>query len=170
MIPNRALGPSLLTSRQATTTLGSQVPTQSFQAAANSPASIDDAWSALQRPDTWEGIAGVDDVTDATHDADGQLISFGFAGTVSGLRYPGQAAIASASPPNEMRLELTTSEMSATIDVRLTAPGEGTRVHVELTVSSSSFLAGMFFPSIAAAIGRGLPVTVENLATRLATG
>lgn len=146
------------------------MPTQSFQAAAGSPASIDDAWSALQRADTWEGIAGVDDVTDATHDADGQLTGFAFAATVRGLRYPGQGAIASASPPDEMKLELTTSEMSATIDVRLIAAVEGTRVLVDLTVTSRSFLAGMFFSSIATAIGRGLPTTVENFATRLATG
>jgi len=146
------------------------VPTQSFQGAADSPASLDDAWSALQRADTWEGIAGVDDVTDSAHGADGQLTGFGFAATVSGLRYPGQAAVASASPPNDMRLELTTSEMSATIDVRLTASGETTRVQVALTVTSKSFLAGMFFPSIAAAIGRGLPNAVEDFATRLATG
>jgi hypothetical protein len=146
------------------------VPTQSFHSAADSRASIDDAWSALQRAATWEGVAGVDDVTDATHDADGQLTGFGFAGTVSGLRYPGQAAIASANPPDDMRLELTTSEMSATIDLRLTASGDGTRVLVDLTVTSRSFLAGMFFPSIAAAIGRGLPTAVENFATRLATG
>ncbi len=145
------------------------VPTQSFNAAAESPTSIEDAWSALQRAATWEGIAGVDDVTDPTHDADDQLLGFGFAATVSGLRYPGQAAVASTSPPNEMRLELTTSEMSATIDVRLTASGETTRVQVELTVKSSSFLAGMFFPSIAAAIGRGLLTAVEDFANRLAT-
>ncbi len=146
------------------------MPTQSFQAAADSPTSLDDAWSALQRADTWEGIAGVDDVTDPTHGVDGQLTGFGFAATVSGLRYPGQAAVASASPPNEMRLELTTSEMSATIDVRLTASGETTRVQVALTVTSKSFLAGMFFPSIAAAIGRGLPTAVEDFANRLAAG
>lgn len=170
MSPNRPSPTGTAHGKAGRATTLASVPTKSFQAAANSPASISDAWGALQRADTWEGIAGVDDVTDATHGADAQLISFGFAGTVSGLRYPGQAEISSASPPDEMRLELMTSEMSATIDVRLTASGEGTRVQVDLSVTSRSFLAGMFFPSIAAAIGRGLPTAVEDFANRLATG
>jgi carbon monoxide dehydrogenase subunit G len=143
------------------------MPTQTFQAAADSPASIADAWSGLQRAETWEGVAGVDDVTGATHGSDGQLTGFGFAATVSGLRYPGQATIASANRPDQMRLELTTSEMTATIEVALTPAGERTRVLVDLTVTSRSFLAGMFFPSIAAAIGRGLPSAVEDFANRL---
>jgi hypothetical protein len=144
------------------------MPSQSFRATASTSAPLDAAWSALQRPETWEGIAGVDDITDAAHDEHGHLTGFVFAATVGGFRYPGRSKVIGASPPVHMRLELVTAELTGTIDVRLRHTHARSDVHVELAVRSKSMLAGMFFPAIADTIGRGLPAATDNFAERLA--
>jgi hypothetical protein len=143
------------------------MPSQSFRADARTSAPLDEAWRSLQHACTWEGIAGVDHVTDATHD-EGRLTGFVFSATVGGVRYPGRSTVTAADPPAHMRLELATSELIATIDVALQTADTETEVRVALTVRSRSFLAGMFFPAIADTIGRGLPDTTVDFARRLA--
>ncbi len=143
------------------------MPSESFRATATATASPADAWAALQRPETWEGIAGVDHVSHPVHDANGRLTGFTFAATVAGMQYPGESTVTVAEPPGHMRVELTTSELAATIDVRLRQADSSSHVRVDLSIHSRSFLAGMFFSSIAAAIGRGLPRAAEEFAQRL---
>lgn len=149
--------------------LPTRMPTQSFQAASTAKASISSAWQALQRAETWEGIAGVEAVHDAVHDDQGHLTAFEFAVSVGGVRYSGSATVVLSAHPTHVRLDLTTSEVVATIDVHLdgVAASDATTVSVELVVRSRSFLAGMFFPAIANTIGRGLPATTEDFALRL---
>ena len=148
------------------------MPTQSFQAASVAPVPITQAWHALQRAETWEGIAGVEAVHDAVHDARGNLTAFEFAVSVGGVRYAGSATAVLSAHPTHIRLDLTTSEVTAAIDVRLRSDDdngpEATQVIVDITVRSRSFLAGMFFPAIADTIGRGLPTTTAQFANRLA--
>lgn len=143
------------------------MPTQSFQATAVAPAPVETAWRALHLAETWEGIAGVEAVSDATHDAAGHLVAFGFSASVGGVRYPGRSTVTHLDEPTHMRLDLTTSEVVASIDVRLDGATAETTVTVELAVRSRSFLAGMFFPAIADSIGRGLPATTADFARRL---
>jgi len=143
------------------------MPTQSFRATARTSVPVEEAWAGLQHPRTWEGIAGVDHVTGATHH-DGRLTGFDFATTVAGMRYPGRSTVTRVDPPVHMRLELTTSELTATIDVALRAAHTETDVDVEMTVQTRSFLAGMLFPAIAETIGRGLPAAATDFARLLA--
>ncbi|HSJ27125.1 MAG TPA: SRPBCC family protein [Acidimicrobiia bacterium] len=143
------------------------MPSQSFQSAARAAVPVDEAWAALQHPTVWEGVAGVDHVTDAEHDREGNMVAFAFAAVVGGMRYPGTSQVTHRRPPAHMRLELDTSELVATIDVAL-APAEAqTDLRFELTVRTKSLLAGMFFPAIADSIGRGFPQAADDLATRL---
>lgn len=151
--------------------LPTPMPTQSFQAAGFAPTPIANAWRALQRAETWEGIAGVEAVHDPVHDEHGHLTAFEFAVSVGGVRYSGASSVLVSEQPHHMRLDLSTSEILATIDVRLRdgeSGPEATSVTVELVVRSRSFLAGMFFPAIADTIGRGLPATTVQFANRLA--
>lgn len=145
------------------------MPSQSFQAAAVTPADFGTAWRALQRSETWDGIAGVESVHDPVHDERGNLKTFGFAASVGGVRYQGTASVMSSEEPNHIRLELSTSEMVATIDVHLgeTAESDSTTVTVDLAIRSRSFLARMFFPAISDSIGRGIERTTVDFASRL---
>lgn len=142
------------------------MPSQSFRATAETAASVDHAWSRLQLPEVWEGIAGVDEVAEASH-VDGRLTGFAFSATVAGRRYPGTSTVTASTPPDRMRLQLDTTELLAGIDLSLHPAGSATEIHVSLTLESKSFLAGMFFPSIADGIDRGLPTAVAGLARRL---
>lgn len=143
------------------------MPTEKFRAAASTPTSPDTAWRSLQRATTWEGVAGVDQISNAAHAADGTLTSFSFVVSVGTMRYPGTSRVTHTERPRHMRLELTTTELVATIDVRLTDMGDNTGVEVDLAVSTKSFLAGMFFGAITDSIGRGLPSATEAFAQRL---
>ncbi|MEX1044043.1 MAG: hypothetical protein WD532_11105 [Acidimicrobiia bacterium] len=143
------------------------MPEQTFHATATTTATPAEAWTSLQRPETWEGIAGVDDVTDATHDDGGHLEAFLFSVTVGGKRYRGQARVAGAIQPVSMQLDLETSELIAVIEVALGQTESGTDVSIDLTVRTRSFLAGMFFSAIADAVGRGLPAATAAFAARL---
>lgn len=147
--------------------LAAPMPSQTFRATATTSGTIASAWQALQRPETWEGIAGVETVHGAVHDADGNLTRFAFAASVGGVRYPGTSDVTISDEPDHIRLELTTSEVIATIDVHLRTVADTTTLTVDLAVRSRSLLAGMFFPAIADSIGRGLPATTEDFASRL---
>lgn len=145
------------------------MPNQSFQAAGVAPADVTTAWRALQRADTWEGIAGVEAVHDSVHDDRGNLKTFEFAASVGGVRYHGTATVMSSEEPSHIQLELSTREMVATIDVRLGATGgsDSTTVTVDLAIRSRSLLARMFFPAIVESVGRGLGATTVDFASRL---
>ncbi|MEX2279164.1 MAG: hypothetical protein WEA76_03645 [Acidimicrobiia bacterium] len=143
------------------------MPEKTFHATAATTATPAEAWTSLQRPETWEGVAGVDDVTNATHTDEGQLAGFLFTVTVGGMKYRGQASVARVVQPEFMRLDLETSELIAVIEVALGHAESGTDVRIDLTVRTRSFLAGMFFSAIADAIGRGLPAATEAFAGRL---
>ncbi|MEX1043126.1 MAG: hypothetical protein WD020_00650 [Acidimicrobiia bacterium] len=140
---------------------------QTFRATAVTTATPAEAWTSLQRPETWEGIAGVDDVTGATHTDDGQLAAFQFAVTVGGMKYRGKASVARTIQPEFMQLDLETSELIAVIEVALGPTESGTDVSIDLTVRTRSFLTGMFFSAIADAIGRGLPAATATFTGRL---
>jgi uncharacterized protein YndB with AHSA1/START domain len=146
----------------------SPMPSQSFQASAISKASISQAWTALQRAETWEGIAGVDSVSNAVHDSEGGLTRFDVGATVAGRRYPGEAIVTHTEEPHRMAVDVTTSDLLGIVEVSLTPHDEGTNVSINLTVGSRSFLAGMFFPKVAAAIGSGMHDTVAGFAEHLA--
>lgn len=144
------------------------MPSQRFQTSATTPTSPERAWTALQRAETWQGIAGVDHISDATHTADGHLRSFAFAVRVGGVPYRGTSTVTDAAAGERMHLELSTSEVLATIGVRLERVDSHTEVEFDLMVQSRSFLAGMFFGAIADSIGRNLAVTAVDFAHRLA--
>lgn len=144
------------------------MPSQRFQASATTPTSPDQAWAALQRAETWRGIAGVDDISEAVQTAEGRLQSFAFTVTVGGVPYRGTSTVTEATAGEHMLLELATSEVLATIGVRLVNAGSDTDVEFDLVVRSRSFLAGMFFGAIADSIGRNLTATAVDFAHRLA--
>lgn len=132
-------------------------------------APIDRAWKALQDASTWGSIGGVDHVHDAHHGPDGALLSYAFAATVGGSRYPGSARVVGSTPPDQMVVDIDTSELAGSITVRLRPTGHSGVITVELAVRSKSLLSGMMFPLIASAIGTGLGGNVEAFAARLST-
>jgi Polyketide cyclase / dehydrase and lipid transport len=140
------------------------VPSQSFTATAIAAAPIDQVWGALDRPQTWESIGGVDRVIDPKIDETGRLRGFSFETVAAGRRYLGTATPAAREEGRVMAWNIANSEIRGVTTVELASSGEGTAITVRLDVESVGLMSGMFFPVIAGAIGNGLPTAVERFA------
>lgn len=143
------------------------MPTQSFTHSAIAHSDLANAWRALQEPDTWAAVGGVDEVSNARFSPDGQLLGYDFVVTAAGRRFRGRASTVEASAPRRMAVNIDSSEMTGTITVRLAEADESIEVTVTVDARSKGLLSGMFFGVIAAAIGNGLPENVLSFAERL---
>jgi hypothetical protein len=124
----------------------------------------DRVWSALQRPETWEGVAGVDRVHDPVIDHNGALRGFAFESVVAGKKYLGQAIPSGREEGRVIAWNIETSDVAGVITVSLNDANPGTQVDVSLYVESKGMLSGVFFPLISTTIGNGFPKSVENFA------
>lgn len=123
---------------------------------------------ALDRPDTWEGIAGVDRVHDPVFDADNRLRGFSFETRIGGSPYPGKASPRERVERRTMAWDISSAHIKGWTSVELGDLDGGTEVRVTIHVESVGFLASMMFSSIAGAIQRGFADTVEDFAASLA--
>lgn len=143
------------------------VPSQTFSHEARTSAPIEEVWSALDRPGTWEAIGGVDRVFDPTVDDQGRLQGFSFETVAAGKRYIGTATPHERAEGQRMAWRIDNSEVRGVTTVALRPVEGGTSITVELQVQSAGFLSSMFFPVIAGAIGNGLPRAVDGFAASL---
>lgn len=146
----------------------SPVPSQTFSHSSSTTAPIQDVWAALDRPDTWEAIGGVDRVFGPTIDDQGRLQGFSFETVAGGKRHTGTASPHERVEGTTMAWNIESSEVEGTTSVDLEGDDRGTRVTVTVYVKSVGFLSSMFFPVIAGALGKGLPAAVEEFAAGLA--
>ena len=143
------------------------MPSQTFTHEATTSAAPDQVWQALDRPDTWQAIGGVDRIFDPSLDSEGRLRGFSFETTAAGRTYVGEATPHERVEGETMAWRISNAEVSGLTRVSLTQSDRGTTISVSLHVESTGFLSSMFFPVIAGAIGGGLPRTVEEFAAGL---
>lgn len=143
------------------------MPSQTFTHEATTSASIDEVWAALDRPQTWEAVGGVDRVYDPVVDADGRLQGFSFDTRAGGSTYSGTATPHERIEGRKMAWQVTNSEVYGVTSVALEPGDDGTRIAVRLEVQSAGLMSSMFFPIIAGAIGNGLPKAVDEFAAGL---
>ncbi len=130
-----------------------------------------EAWPHMQKAATWSGIAGIKEVTDATHDESGTLTGFDFVVVAGGTRVKGTAARLEAKPNELLRLSIKSTEIVGEVAARLAAnDASGTKLRIILEMRAKGFLAGMFYPIIAQTVGKGLPEQVEKFGHRLEAG
>ena len=140
------------------------MPKETFSHTALTRAARTEVWKALDRPETWEGIGGVDKVIAPVIDNDDRLRGFSFETAVGGKIYLGKATPKAREESRLMAWTIENSEVRGVTTVQISDDGPGTRVQVTLEVESVGMLASMFFPVIANAIGSGLPQTVDAFA------
>lgn len=140
---------------------------QTFTHTATTTAPIDDVWAALNRPETWEGIGGVDRILKPELDGEGRLQGFSFETVAAGIRYKGVAAARERVERETMSWDISNSEVKGVTSVTLQPTDAGTEVTVTLRVEALGFLSSMFFPAISAALGTGLPAAVDEFAAGL---
>lgn len=133
-------------------------------------AAREEVWAALQRPETWEAIGGVDRVHDPVIDEEGRLEGFSFEARAARRTYPGLATPHAREEGRVMAWAIDTSEVDGVIGVELSDEEERTRLTVTVEVASRSTLSAVFLPAIASAIGGGLPEAVEAFAEELSEG
>lgn len=135
---------------------------------ATAAAPIDQVWTSLDEPSTWEAIGGVDRVFDPKIDDEGRLQGFSFDTIAAGRKYVGVATPHEREDMKVMSWRVQNSEVRGVTRVELEPTNPGTIIRVTLEVQSAGLLSGMFFPVIAGAIGNGLPRAVDEFAAGFA--
>ena len=143
------------------------MPSEAFQATATTTSAPEISWTAMQQPDVWEGIAGVEKITDPEFHPDGSLARFRFGVTAAGKSYPGVAEVVESIPGDSMTLQLSTSELAATVALSLEGAAQGTHLRIHVNIRTTTFMAGLFFPVVADVMRRGLPTAAEDFARRI---
>lgn len=143
------------------------MPSETFSHTATTAASRESVWKALDDPDTWNAISGVERVHQPVIDQEGRLRGFLFDTVVGGIPYEGRATPHAREEGWLMSWNITNSQITGQIRVELGEAQDGTLLTVTVDIASASFLAGMFFGAIAKVVGDGLPETVDTLAARL---
>lgn len=143
------------------------MPRQTFQHAATTAAPIAEAWEALDRPDTWESVPGVDRVIDPIVDHDGRLRGFSFETAVAGRTYRGTATPSGREEERLIAWDIETPELTLSVMVALSELEDGTRVYVKLDLETAGLLSAVFFPAIVSAIGNSFADTVDSFASGL---
>lgn len=145
------------------------MPSETFTHSTTTPVSRDKAWIALDRPETWQSVAGVDRVFDPTFDLDNRLIGFSFETLLAGTPYKGKASPRERVEGRLMAWNILSAHVRGYTQVELADEGQDTLVTVSVYVESVGFLASMMFSSISTAIGGGLERTVQDFAESLAS-
>ena len=143
------------------------MPSAEFEHTAVAPTTREIAWQQLQNPDTWEGLAGVDEVYDAHHDPTGLLTAYRFRATAASVVYEGSATTVEGTNPSSMVIDISTSEVTGRITTLLSETEGGVAVSVTVALRSRGFLSTLFFPVISQAMTSGLPKQVDGFAARL---
>jgi carbon monoxide dehydrogenase subunit G len=143
------------------------VPSQTFTHSSSTSAPLEEVWAALDRPETWEAIGGVDRVFDAAIDEEGRLRGFSFETVAGGKSYTGVASPHRRVEGETIAWNVNSSEIRGITEVDLERDGETTTVIVTLQVESAGFLSSMFFPVVAKAIGKGMPEAVDGFVASL---
>ena len=144
------------------------MPKASFTHSAQLQTPAAAVWPKLHQAATWAGIGPVDEVWDAVHDDSGELESFQWSAHVGPTKYKGRAEVAVAEAPHHMKLLLSSSELTGSLIADMEG-GDEPLLAVTLEVASKGTMASLFFPIISEAIGRGLPIQVDEFAASLNT-
>ena len=143
------------------------MPQASFRHTAHVEAPTSEVWAALDRPETWNSIPGVERVHQPVIDESGKLRGFSFDTVVGSTTYEGRATPRYRDEGRAVSWDIANSQVRGRIDVEVESANAGTHLTVSLAITSASLLAGMFFGAISRAVTDGFPQMVEDLAGRL---
>jgi hypothetical protein len=143
------------------------MPAATFTHSVVTIATVDQAWAALQDPDTWSNIGPVASVSDPVYADDGTLTAFNWVADLGGKAYGGIAETTSYVKPDRFELTMDTSEIAGDVTALIAATNDGCEVTVEITFRTKGMLSAMFFPAIKQALASGYPQQIEDLVTTI---
>ncbi len=126
-----------------------------------------EVWAALDRPETWNAVAGVERVHQEVIDDQGRLRGFRFDTVVGGRAFESVASPRDRFDERLMSWNITNLHIEGIIRVELEDEADGTGLTVEIELASTSLMSRMLFGTIADGVRRGLPRTVEALASQI---
>ena len=121
-------------------------------------------WGALDDPETWNAVAGVERVHEPIVDAKGRLQGFKFDTIVAGKAYEGIASPHARSEGEALSWDIANSQITGVIKVELEDVTGGTLLEVGVEMEARGMLSRMFFGTISKVVGNGLPNTVNDMA------
>ncbi len=125
-----------------------------------------DLWQALQQPQVWSAITGIDHVHQPRFDGDGLLTGFQFSATVGGRSYSGAARVTDRSPSRRLVLAIETTDLDGVISIVIDS-GSSTAVTLTMDTGPRSFAARMAFSLIRSAIESGFTASAEQFVAQL---
>lgn len=125
-------------------------------------------WAALDLPETWNSVAGVDRVHEPIIDGEGRLQGFKFDTVVAGKAYEGIAGPHARVEGEAMSWDISNTQIKGLIHVELSDDAGGTLLNVGVDIESVSMFSTMFFGVISNTVGDGLARAVEEMAEGLA--
>ena len=144
------------------------MPRQTFMHRVLAMADPNQAWSGLQRPESWERIGGVTKIEHPTFDESGAITGYRFTVVLGGNLHVGTARRSAMTPGRRVSMTIDADQLGGEIDVELEPSGDHTAVTVAMTVQSKGFMTAMLFPVITGAIASGFNAEVERFASALA--
>lgn len=142
------------------------MPSANYRHDVQTSASATQAWAALQDPNTWGSLAGVEQIRNAKHDDAGDLLSYDFTALAAAKSYDGKATTVVSDAPYSMAVKISSSEMDGRISIEIIEEDGTTRGTVSLSLEAKGFLSSMFFTIIKQVVGAAFPQQAENLAGR----
>lgn len=127
--------------------------------------SAQEAWTKLQHPETWEGVAGIENLTDAQHDSAGNLTGFRFATETALGRVDGRANV-EPRPPG-MTIRGAEKGLEITIEVVVAEQGEVSSATIDASARSTSFLTKPLAKTLNALLDKGLDAEAAKVTERI---
>lgn len=143
------------------------MPSATFTHSSTTPASVADAWAALQTPETWSKIGPVSSVSNPVLADDGTLMAFDWVADLGGKAYNGLAKTTAYEKPDRFELTMDTSEIAGDVIAMIESIDDGCKVTVEITFRTKGMLSAMFFPAIKQALATGYPKQIDDLVTTI---
>ena len=128
---------------------------------------VERVWEQLQMPSTWGHIGGVDRLSEARFDDNGDLLGYRFVIVVAGSEYHGTATRKAAVPEKQMVMEIDSSQVRGEIAVVLEPEAGATWVALSLSIASEGIFSSMLFPLITKGVAEGFERTAADFVNSL---
>ena len=128
-------------------------------------ASVDDAWPQLQELQTWDGVAGLENLCNEAHGADGNLQGFDFSIDTSVGRVNGNTTVSSQKPA--MTVTADQKGVAISLSIVLREAPVGSIAMVEASAKATSFMAKPLAKAINTLLDKGLAKEAAMLAERI---
>ncbi len=130
--------------------------------------SVDDAWPLLQELSTWEGVAEIEDLRNATHDSKGNLTGFDFKFDTALGRVNGTAEVTAKKPA--MQIRGSQKGLDISIDVVLRSPNPSsvpTTIMVDVSARATKFFTRPVAITLNSLLNSAIDEEAQKIADRL---